>query len=178
VTHSSILTTLGAIEHTLTRGEGWNYMKIGEAIERTQRTLFVLKTRLPSLAKWDQDSGSPLYFASWRSLLRSLASQENYRIEHGPRFQPEHVIRFLLFHPGAPRSVLCGVHRMIGYLKGMPEAGPASRDARRRLGKLSAQLEFDQDDLIKDGALIPFLEHATSELYQVHECISNPMRLR
>jgi hypothetical protein len=67
---------------------------------------------------------------------------------------------------------------MIGYLKGMPEAGPASRDARRRLGKLSAQLEFDQDDLIKDEALIPFLEHATSELYQVHECISNPMRLR
>jgi uncharacterized alpha-E superfamily protein len=177
-THSSILTTLGAIEHTLTRGEGWNYMKIGEAIERTQRTIFVLKTRLPSLAEWSGDAGNPLYSASWRSLLRSLASQENYRIEHGPRFRPEQVIRFLLFHPGAPRSVLCGVQRMIGYLKGISDPGPATKDARRRLGKLAAQLEFEQDEIVADGAIIPFLEKATTELYQIHECISNPMRLR
>ena len=177
-THSSILTTLGAIEHTLTRGEGWNYMKVGEAIERTQRTLFVLKTRLPSLAKWGDDTNSPLYFASWRSLLRSLASQENYRLEHGPRFRPEQVIRFLLFHPAAPRSVMCGVRRMIGYLNGMSDPGPATRDARRRLGKLAAQLEFDQDELMADKALSPFLESAISELYQIHECVSNPMRLR
>ncbi len=176
-THSSILTTLGAIEHTLTRGEGWNYMKIGEALERTQRTLFVLKTRLPTLAKWRGDSDSPLYSASWRSLLLSLASQENYRIEHGPRFQPEQVMRFMLFHPGAPRSVLCGVRRMIGYLDGMSDAGPATKDARRRLGKLAAKLEFEQAEIIEDDAIIPFLEYAISELYQIHECISNPMSL-
>jgi uncharacterized alpha-E superfamily protein len=177
-THNSILTTLGAIEHTLTRGEGWNYMKIGEALERTQRTLFVLKTRLPNLARWEENSDNPLYYASWRSVLRSLASQENYRQEHGPRFVPESVTRYLLFHPSAPRSVLCGVRRMIGYLHGMSDSGPATQEARKRLGKLSAKLEFEQDEIMKEGATIPFLEQAIAELYEVHESVSNPMRLR
>lgn len=177
-THNSILTTLGAVEHTLTRDEGWNYMKIGEAIERTQRTLFVLKTRLPNLARWEGDLDNPLYYASWRSLLRSLASQENYRHEHGPRFQPDQVTRFLLFHPGAPRSALCGVRRMVGYLNGMADGGHAAQDARRRLGKLTAQLEFDQEEIMRPKNLLPFLEHATTELYQVHESVSNPLRLR
>ena len=177
-THNSILTTLGAIEHTLTRGEGWNYMKIGEALERTQRTLFVLKTRLPNLARWDEDTENPLYYASWRSVLRSLASQENYRQEHGPRFDPDKVTRYLLFHPAAPRSVLCGVRRMTGYLHGMSDSGPATQEARRRLGKLAAELEYEQDEIMNKENLIPFLEHAIAELYEVHESVSNPMRLR
>lgn len=177
-THTSILTTLGAVEHTLTRGEGWNYMKIGEALERTQRTLFVLKTRLPGLKEWEKDSENPLYYASWRSLLRSLASQENYRLEHGPKFERDRIIRFLLFHPSTPRSVFCGVRRMVGYLHGMSDSGPATQEARKRLGKLAAQLEFEQDEIVAEDAIMPFLEHAISELYQIHDSVSNPMRLR
>lgn len=176
-THNSILTTLGAIEHTLTRGEGWNYMKVGEALERTQRTLYVLKTRLPNLARWEDETQNPLYSASWRSLLRSLASQENYRQEHGPRFHADNISRFLLFHPSSPRSVFCGVRRMVGYLQGMSIAGPATNDARRRLGRLSARLEFDQDEIMLDENLLPFLDEALLELYQIHECVSNPMRI-
>lgn len=177
-THNSILTTLGAIEHTLTRDEGWNYMKVGEAIERTQRTLFVLKTRLPNLAQWDDETENPLYFASWRSLLRSLASQENYRQEHGPRFVPDQVSRFLLFNPAAPRSVACGIRRMVGYLQGMSDSGPATQEARRQLGKLAAKLEFEQDEIMQPGNLVPFIEEALTSVYQIHESVSNPMRLR
>lgn len=177
-THNSILTTLGAIEHTLTRGEGWNYLKLGEAMERAQRTLYVLKARLPNLARWDQQSETPLYIASWRSLLRSLACLENYRLENGPRFVPDQVTRFLLFHPAMPRSVNCGVRRMSGYINGLSDAGPGIRESRRRLGKLAAQLEFDQDDILKNGSLIPFMDASLVSLYEVHDAISNPMRLR
>ncbi len=177
-THNSILTTLGAIEHTLSRGEGWNYMKVGEALERTQRTLYVLKTRLPNLAQWDDETDNPLYFASWRSLLRSLASQENYRQEHGPRFVPDQVARFLLFNPIAPRSAACGIRRMVGYLQGMSDSGPATQEARRQLGKLAAKLEFEQDEIMQSGNLVPFIDNALASIYQIHESVSNPMRLR
>lgn len=177
-THNSILTTLGAVEHTLTRGEGWSYMKLGEAMERTQRTLFVLKTRLPNLALWEEQADAPLYFASWRSLLRSLASLENYRQQHGPRFVPDQVTRFLMFHPTTPRAVSCGVKRMSSYMQVMSDMGPGIHESRRRLGKLAAQLEFDQDAIMQDGSLFPFLDEALLSLYEVHDAISNPMRLR
>lgn len=176
-THNSILTTLGAVEHTLTRGQGWNYMKLGEAMERTQRTLFVLKTRLPSLARWADQADMPLGFASWSSLLRSLASQENFRQEHGPRFVPDLVTRFMLFSPAAPRAVNCGVRRMVGYVRGMPDAGPGIAESRRRLGKLASQLEFDQEQILQPGALVPFLEESLANLADVHDAISNPVRL-
>jgi uncharacterized alpha-E superfamily protein len=153
-------------------------MKLGEAMERTQRTLFVLKTRLPGLERWTDQADAPLYFASWRSLLRSLACLENYRQEHGPRFVPEHVVGFLMFHGSTPRSVNCGVRRMEGYLKGMSDAGPGIRESRRRLGKLAAQLEFDQGEIQSPGRLLPFIDAALESLYEVHDAISNPTRLR
>ncbi len=176
-THNSILTTLGAIEHSLTRGEGWNRMKLGEALERTQRTTFVLRSRLPSLMKHGDDE-SPLHFASWRSLLRSLASLENFRQEHGPRFLAPNVTGFLLFHPSAPRSVYCGIKRMQGYLHGMPDEGPGIHESRRRLGKLAAQLQFDDVEIMSDEALFPFLDTSLMTLYGVHEAVSNPSGVR
>ncbi|MDI9637419.1 alpha-E domain-containing protein [Kamptonema cortianum] len=177
-THNSLLTTLGAIEHTLTRGEGWNYMKLGEALERTQRTLFALKTRLPGLARWEKYAETPLYYASWRSLLRSLGSQENYRQEHGPRFIPDLVTRFLLFHPSTPRSVNCGVRRMSGYLKGMSVEGPGIIESRRIAGKFAAQLEFDQEAIMRPERLLNYIDESLANLYEIHDAVSNPLRSR
>ena len=177
-THNSILTTLGAIEHTLSRDESWSYMKMGEAIERTQRTVLVLRTRLPNLLNYRDDSEDPLYYASWRSVLRTLSSLENYRQENGPRFTPDQVVRFLLFHPSTPRSVYCGVRRMAGYLNGMADSGSATKDAKRRLGKLAAKLEFDQEEIMGNGKTLDFLDDVLSELYHVHEAVSNPTMRR
>jgi uncharacterized alpha-E superfamily protein len=177
-THNSILTTLGAVEHTLTRGEGWNYMKLGEAIERTQRTLYVLRTRLPNLLSWGEHEDAPLYFASWRSLLRSLASLENYRQEQGPSFNADQVVRFLLFHGSTPRAVYCGVRRMLGYIRGMSDSGPGIRESRRLLGKLGAQLEFDQEEIMRPDGTLQFFDRALLSLNGVHDAISNPMGLR
>ena len=69
-THRAIRTILGSIEHTLSRDEGWHFMKLGEAFERTQRTLWVLGTRLPGLQELDR-TDLPLLYGLWRGLLRS-----------------------------------------------------------------------------------------------------------
>ena len=176
-THNSILTTLGAVEHTLTRGESWNYMKLGEAMERTQRTLYVMRARLPGIVKWSEEQTDPLYFASWRSLLLSLGTLENYRQQNGPRFTPEMVTRFLLFDAEAPRAVNCGFKRMVGYVQKMSENGPGVRECRRRLGRMAAQLEFDQPLIMEPNQLMPFIDSALETLYEVHELISGSMKL-
>ena len=175
-THRAILTMLGAIEHTLTRDQGWNYLKVGEAMERTQRTLFVLKAKLPDLQSMDDACDPALFFASWTSLLRSLASLENYRQRFGTRFEPDNVLRFMLFDPGTPRAVNCGVRRMTLYLNGLPSTAHGLKEATKVLGRLYSKLAYEDNEIMGTGALTAFLDEALTVLTAANEYISAPTK--
>lgn len=146
--HRTVLEILGSMEHTLSRDQGWTFLKLGEAMERTRRTLMVLHAKLPGLHSAAGRADLPLFNARWRSLLRSVASLENYRARHGGDLVPEQVIEFLLFEPDAPRSVLCGVNRLRTYLDRLP-GGPQVSEADRVLGRLHALLSYDGDRVMK-----------------------------
>jgi uncharacterized alpha-E superfamily protein len=168
-THRSILTALGSIEHTLSRDQGWTFMKLGEAIERTQRTLMVLQAKLPRLAARGESRDLPLLYARWRGLLRSVASLENYRARHGGDLQPQRVVRFLLLEPTAPRSMLCGVSRICGYLERLPR-NPGIGEAERVVGRLRAALLYDAAAILeKDVA--GFCAESVQQLAVAHETI-------
>ncbi len=168
--HGAILTTLGAMEHTMSRDQGWNFMKLGEALERTQRTLLVLRAKLPVLA---QEAGAdlPLFYARWRGLLRSVASLENYRRARGGQLDPEQIARFLLFDRAAPRSVLCGVNRIRGYLDRLP-GGQATSEADRVLGRMHATLSYDDDTILTKSDLPGFCAQAAESLAAAHRAIA------
>ncbi len=168
-TQQAILTTLGAIEHTLSRDQGWTFMKLGEALERTLRTGLVLRAKLPALREKEADP--PLVYARWRSLLRGVASLENFRRVHGAGLEPDRVLHFLLFDPVAPRSVRCGVTRMKGYLDQLPEASEVSR-ADRILGRLLAALRYEDQEILAAPDPLPFLDRLISALGETHEAVA------
>lgn len=170
-TNRQLLLTLGAIENTLTRDQGWCYQKLGEAIERTRRTLIVLNARLPSLQN-AKETDSPLHFAGWRSLLANLASLENYRQLYGPRFTSDDVTDFLVFNATAPRSVNCGVRRMLGYLNQLPIEGPGIRTAQREIGKLAAVMQYDKEEIKAEHHTGKFLDSAMRALDRVHAALT------
>ena len=72
-THTGLLGVVGAIEHTLSRDEGWFFLKLGEALERVLRTVSILRTKLPTLLSSAPARDITLYHTPWRSLLRALA---------------------------------------------------------------------------------------------------------
>jgi uncharacterized alpha-E superfamily protein len=172
-THQGILTTLGAIEHTLTRDQGWTYMKFGEAMERSQRTLLVMRVQLPALKKLESELDPTLFYAGWRSLLLSLASLENYRREHGANLEPASVIRFLLFNPSAPRAVRCGVGRMKGYLSSLPSGDAGMMSAARTMGKVDAEITYDDERVLALEDHVPFINHVLSRLGETHDLITH-----
>ena len=81
--HRGIRSTVGAIEHTLTRDQGWLFLKLGESVERISRTALVLTAKLPALLVHEPKADIPVYYTRWRSLLRDLASLENLRAACG-----------------------------------------------------------------------------------------------
>jgi uncharacterized alpha-E superfamily protein len=174
--HQSLMTTLGAVENTLSRDEGWNHLKTGEAMERTQRALFILRAKLEGLHLRDRDRDAAIALAGWRSLLKSVASLENFRQKFGARLEPKRIVSFLIFDSQAPRSVHTGVRRMSNYLNNMPGRGPGLASARRSAGRLAARLDFDEDAIMDQPSLIPFLEECLLQLTDIHESMGRPNR--
>ena len=167
--HREILTTLGAIEHTLSRDQGWTFMKLGEAMARTLRTLLVLRAKLPGLRS-AAGAELTLYYARWRALLRSVASLENYRRTRSSLVDPDDVVQFLLFDPDAPRSVRCGLARMKGYVDALPrseETTPAVRIA----GTLLARIQYDDEKILGKPDLTPFCDEMITEIRGLHDAI-------
>lgn len=172
-THLAILTTVGATVHTLSRDQGWCFLRLGEAVERAQRTTLVLHAKLPSILR-KEGSGEqidiPLLYARRRGLLRSLCCLESFRRDHGASLAPELIRQFLIFNPEAPRSIRSGVAQIAELLDRLPDGGAMS-EADRVIGRLHAELKYDDAGILEASDILPFLDHVSDELAQTHHAI-------
>jgi len=170
-TQRGIMSTVGAIEHTLTRDAGWLFLKLGESLERVFRTVVILRVKLPALVASEPKVDLPLFYSQWRSLLRGLSCLENYRKAFGARLEPIDVLQFLLFDPQTPRSVRYGTAMVKEHLDRISAASEMSQPARI-VGKLAAELSYQGHELIREGQILPFLDHVLTELGRAHDALS------
>jgi len=170
-THKGIFMVVGAIEHTSTRDEGWQFLKLGESLERSYRSALVLRTKLPALLAAEARGDAPLYYTQWRTLLRGLSSLENYRRVYGARLEPNLVIGFLLFDTDSPRSLRYGASIVRDYLAAI--SGPAEITAPARIiGKLHADLRYDDEAQMRRGDFAGLLDRVVAELAKTHDAIA------
>ena len=164
-THTGLMSIVGAVEHTLSRDQGWLFLKLGESLERVYRTAAVMRAKLPGLLTPPPDTEIPLYYSQWRSLLRSLSSLENYRKLHGAHLEANAVVEFLLFDPHAPRSISFGAAAVKGYLEEISDTREVSAPGRI-IGRLHARLSY-HDAL----PALPLLDEVQAELAKTHDAI-------
>lgn len=166
-----ILSIIGAIDYTLSRDQSWLFVKLAESLERAFRTALVLRVQLPQLLESSQGVVLPLYDTHWRSLLRNLSSLENYRQSCSAIIQPDRVIRYLMCDPYLPRSLQCGVLAVKTYLERI--SGPDEAAAPFKIiGRLHAQLSYEDDRILDDNHLVGFLESFIQDIAAAHEAIS------
>jgi uncharacterized alpha-E superfamily protein len=165
VTHTGLLSIVGAVEHTLSRDQGWLFLKLGESLERVFRTAAVMRAKLPALLAAPPDIDIPLYYSQWRSLLRSLSSLENYRKLHGAHLEANAVMEFLLFDPHAPRSIRFGAATVKAHLEEISGLRELTAPGRV-IGRLHARLSY-HDAL----AALPLLDEVQAELAKTHDAI-------
>jgi len=164
-THTGLMSIVGAVEHTLSRDQGWLFLKLGESLERVYRTAAVMRAKLPGLLTPPPDTEIPLYYSQWRSLLRSLSSLENYRKLHGAHLEANAVVEFLLFDPHAPRAIGFGAAAVKGYLEAISDTREVSAPGRI-IGRLHARLSY-HDAL----PALPLLDEVQAELAKTHDAI-------
>lgn len=172
--HTGLLAVVGAIEHTLSRDEGWFFLKLGEAVERVFRTGAILRTKLPALLDPPPARDAALYYSRWRSLLRALSSLENYRRFHGAGLEAGTVTRFLVFDPNTPRSLRSGASSVQNYLGLLAGTATELTPAARAIGKLHARLSYDDGaalSALAGGQPLLFLDGVLDELTKLNDAI-------
>jgi len=154
----------GIIDATFSRNDGWHFGKIGQLIERADKTSRVLDVKYHMLLPTPVAVGSPLDLIHWAALLKSVSAYDMYRKKNG-KLVPAAISEFLILDKVFPRSILRCLVQAEYSLRLISGSGEGySNNAEKQLGLLKSQLEYaDINDIFAAG-LHEFLDGLQEKL--------------
>lgn len=161
----------GIFEATITRNDGWHFGKIGQLIERADKTSRVLDVKYHMLLPSPDAVGSPIDLIQWGALLKSVSAYDMYRKRYG-KLVPAGISEFLILDKEFPRSILrCLIQTEISLYAITGSGYGYSNQAEKKLGLLKAQLEYaDINDIFTTG-LHEYLDNLQLRLNEVSDAI-------
>ncbi len=162
----------GIADATMSHGQAWHFLRLGEMLERAEKTSRILDVKYFILLPGAHDVGSTIDSIQWSALLRSASAFEMYR-KHYRRITPEKVADFLILNNQFPRAVrycLDQAQESLRAISGSSVSFPGN-EAERRLGRLSAELNYAQMDEIIAHGLHEFLDNIQTKLNRIDDAI-------
>jgi len=179
----SSMTIYGVASETMPRDEGWRFMALGRLLERAEMTCRLLEVRYPQLERLAEASRRPatstderprgadrVDFHHWIAVLKSASAFEAYRRRYRASMDPVDVAEFLLLAPDLPRSVLYCLLAASAQVDEL--CGGVSSPAARRLGRVTASLQYRDVSELFDIGLHEFLDQVQVEIGLVTEAVA------
>ena len=156
----------GAVDATMSHGEGWRFLLLGVYLERAQ-----LIARLLNVCFGGATSGPLEDHLTQMSVLRMACALEPYLRVYTAELEPRHILEFLVFDEEFPRSIRFSIRRMEDHLTNLGRPiGSKERSLPERLAaRLSGRLEFA--DLEKTSAPGALLGAVARECTSIHDAI-------
>ena len=157
----------GIFDATISRTDGWHFGKIGQLMERADKTSRVLDVKYHILLPGTEEVGSPIDLIQWAALLKSVSAYDMYRKKFG-KLTPISISEFLILDKKFPRSILrCLMHaeQSLQTITGNSEG--YSTTAEKHLGMLRSQLEYDDIGNIFETGLHEYLDNFQKNLNEV-----------
>ncbi|MGB5435687.1 MAG: alpha-E domain-containing protein [Maribacter sp.] len=163
----------GIFDATISRSDGWHFGKIGQLIERADKTSRVMDVKYHILLSTPQEVGSPIDLMQWAALLKSVSAYDMYRKKYG-KLTALNISEFLILDKKFPRSMLCCLIYAEQSLQEITGSiGGFSNEAEKQLGKLKSELEFvDINDVFASG-LHEYLDEFQQHLNRVSISLYN-----
>ena len=149
----SRLQLLNGISYdTMPRTQVWYFTKMGQFLERADKTSRVLDVKYHFLLPSVDEVGSPLDFLHWVALLKSVSGFNAYRKMYG-KIAPTSIVEYLVLNRHFPRSILFCLMGAENCLHEISEAKRGySNPAEKAIGNLRSDLEFaDVNEVVKYG---------------------------
>ena len=162
----------GITDATMSRGLGWHFANLGRQLERADKISRLLDVKYFTLLPSVKDVNSPLDNMQWSTLLRSVSGFEMYRKRY-QEIEVRHVVDFLVLDRMFPRSIqycLFEAERSLHAITGCP-IGAFSCKSEQLLGRLCADLSYNEIDTIIDSGMHEFIDDLQLRLNQVGKAV-------
>jgi len=158
----------GITDATMAHTEAWDFVQLGQLIERADKTSRILDVKYFLLLPRVDYVGSTLDKIQWAALLKSASALEAYRKKYR-QINPSDVAEFLILDHEFPRSMIFCLTQGYRSLYSITRSagGEIHNLPERRLGKLRAQLDYTIIEEIIQRGLHEYLDEFQEELNTV-----------
>jgi uncharacterized alpha-E superfamily protein len=154
----------GAIDATLLRNDGWDFLNLGYNLERADNTARLMDVKYYVLLPRVDFVGSGLDNYQWTTLLRAMSAHRAFHWAYGGEVTAAKIAHFLILNPQCPRSLITCVEGLSGHLDRLAKGYGSTTDAQARaLRMLTALRETKVDDIFDEG-LHDFLSRIIREV--------------
>jgi uncharacterized alpha-E superfamily protein len=152
----------GVTDGTMRRGEGWLFIKLGQFVERADRTSRLVTAVSEYATTRSEDPG---HNVPWIGLLRGMNGLEAFRKVHPTRIDPRQVLEFVILDREFPRTVRYSVAVAADFAARLAqEASDRSRGVERSFGRLAALLDYAVSEEIAQPNTQQFLRKVLAGL--------------
>lgn len=154
------------------RTQGWYFTKLGQFLERADKTSRILDVKYHFLLPSVDEVGSPLDFLHWAALLKSVSGFNAYRRLFG-KISPTAIVDYLVLNRYFPRSIFYCLMRAENCLHEISESSRGfSNPAEKAIGNLRADIEYaDVNDVFQYG-LHEYLDQLQRRLNEISSAVS------
>lgn len=161
---------VGLAENCQSHGEGWHFIRIGQLIERADKTARILDVKyfllLPGLDYVD----SPLDTVEWGAVLKSATAFEMYRKRfHRANFHD--VADFLIFDTEFPRSVAFCLRQALVSLEEIAALHGGESTALKQVRKLHQWLQNQNIEDVWKAGLHEFIDDFQSRNNAIDQAV-------
>ncbi|GGH56834.1 hypothetical protein GVY41_12770 [Frigidibacter albus] len=142
----------GAIDATLLRNDGWDFLGLGYKLERADNTARLMDVKYYVLLPRADYVGSGLDNYQWTTLLRAMSSHRAFHWAYGGDITAGKIAHFLILNPQCPRSLITAIEGATGHLDRLAKAYHTTTEAQSRSRALLGELsEMTVDDIFEEG---------------------------
>lgn len=163
----------GAIDATLLRNDGYDFLNLGYFLERADNTARLMDVKYFVLLPRVEFVGSGLDNYQWTTLLRALSGHRAFHWAYGGEVTAGKIAHFLILNQQCPRSLRTCIEGATTHLDRLARGYNKSTMAQSKVRKLYGELaELSVDDVFDEGLhdfLTRFIREVATVGAVVHE---------
>jgi uncharacterized alpha-E superfamily protein len=162
----------GAIEGTLLRNDGYDFIHLGFNLERADNTARFLDVKYYVLLPDTGFVGSGLDNVQWQTLLRGMQMHRAFHWAYGGDITASKIADLLILNPACPRSLMTAIEEATIHLDRLSRSYGQSTRAQSAARALLAELSETRLSDIFDEGMHEFLERMKRQVANISTCVS------
>lgn len=162
----------GITTSTMQHGEGWEFIQLGNFLERCLSTAMLLNIHLSNDTLANPSPAASDYLR-WIGVLRCCLAFEAYCRQYTPSVTATNLAEFLILDAKLPRSLRFCADQLQLSLQRIDAVAETRRAERlqRLAGRLQARLRYGQIDEIASDGIHSYLADVMHQCEQIHNAI-------